>query len=179
MWEAISAVAASISVIIAMVVLLVSLYRTKPRIIVRWYLDYRNLSVEFVNTGERIAERVRVKFTNLDNLRSGSEKYPRVSLADKPRVFTLLPGESYTLPLANTSSAGKLMEDKNVENSLNIKGEWNYRSWYLRRHKPDSAEWGYLQWDDYYKALIPPEPAEDRLVRSIKDLTKALKGRLR
>lgn len=175
MWEAISAVAASISVIVAMVVLLVSLYRTKPRISLRWKLDHRFLSVEFINTGERIAERVQVEFKNLDKIRNYNNKI-LLPLTDKNQVFTLLPGEGHILPLTFSSTAGKVMEDENVDRALKVKGKWNYRSWYLKRYISDSDEWEYLRWDDYYKALVPPEPAEDKLVKSIDKLTAGLAG---
>ena len=177
MWEAISAVAASTSVIVAMAVLLVSLYKTKPRISVRWNLDYKFLSIEFINTGERIAERVQVVFNNLDNLRKGSNKDILLPLTDERHVFTVLPGEGYILPLVYSVTAGPLMGDENVEKVLKINGEWNYRSWPLKGYKSDSDEWAYLRWDDYYKVLLPPEPAEDKLVKSIDKLTKAIEGR--
>ena len=177
MWEAISAVAASISVIVAMVVLLVSLYRTKPRISVRWNLDHRFLSIEFINTGERIAERVQVVFDNLDNLRKESNKNILLPLTDERQVFTLLPGEGYSIPLAFSATAGQLAGDEKVEKTLKVRGNWNYRSWYLKRYRSDSAEWEYLRWDDYYKALVPPEPAEDKLVKSIDKLTKEIARR--
>ena len=174
MWEAISAMAASISVVVAMSVLLTSLYKTKPRISIRWNVSYRDMSVEFVNTGERMAERVQVEFENFNRIYDSPNKYPLFLFKDDKRVFTLLPGESYTVPLASPVTVGQLVEDEDVENRLNIKGEWNYRSWVFRRLKRERAEWRYLQWDDYYKTLIPPEPAEDSLVKSVNKLTKEM-----
>lgn len=174
MWEAVGAVAASISVMVAMVVLLVSLYKTKPNVSVRWKIDHKDMSVEFINTGERTAERVKAIF-DLDAIRKSSNNYHLFMHRDD-RIFTLLPGEGYAVPIASIYQVAHWMADEAVPQPLAIRGEWKYRSWPLRRLKRADNEWkNILRWDDYHNTLIPSKPAEETLVESVDKLTKAVK----
>lgn len=171
-WEVASATAAIAAASSAVIALFIALYKRKPHISVRWKQNEWCMGVDFVNTGDRPAERFKAIF-DLSDIRNSPNDYQIILKEDESPVLTLLPGENYAVTIATVVQVGKWAQDSNIAGELFIEAQWRYKTWLFGRNKIDTQRWvDTLQWDDYYGSLIEGTSGESKIINSLQKISK-------